>query len=187
MKFIYYGESEQPQFQCKLKAYRCRSMVKGRHCKKHTVLSSPYCWVHLLYQHHLRLLPSTVEGAGKGVFVIDKKQPVGTVVFKKGATICPYMGELINAQQLQDRYGDGNAPFVLEVSKDAFIDAACERSVGSMINHKPRRQANCEFVANRRDKTARLRATKNITNGQELFVSYGDDYDWDLGHYTTTR
>lgn len=55
-----------------------------------------------------------------------------------------------------------------------YEDAALRRGVGSVINHKPRAQANCEFFVS--GDHIELRAVKDIRNGQELYVSYGRDF-----------
>jgi hypothetical protein len=44
-----------------------------------------------------------------------------------------------------------------------------------MINTKPG-QNNCSFSINNRNKTASVKANKNIRNKEELFLSYGNAY-----------
>ena len=103
-----------------------------------------------------------------------------------GDTICPYNGQVINTHQLEQRYGEQTAPYAIRVKDNKYEDAALQRGIGSLANHKPRAQSNTEFVVSRDH--INLRATKNIRNGQELFVSYGNDYHFnEPGVHTTTN
>lgn len=113
--------------------------------------------------------------AGKGLFVLDKKQPTGTVLIKKDQTVCPYGGDLIDKATLDERYGDKTAPYAVQLSKNRFRDGGCARGVGSLINHDSRR-ANVAFSLNQNTKTVSIKATRNLKNGEELFVNYGREY-----------
>jgi SET domain-containing protein len=120
-------------------------------------------------------LPSTIPQAGKGLFVLDKKQPIGTVLIKKAQTVCPYGGELIDKDTLEKRYGNKTAPYAVQLSKTSFRDGGCARGVGSLLNHDSRR-ANVTFSVNQNSKTVSIKATRNLKNGEELFINYGREY-----------
>ena len=56
-------------------------------------------------------------------------------MFRKGDTIIDYVGEIINEATVVARYGeDYTATYTIQVGKDAFIDCACKRGVGSTAN-----------------------------------------------------
>jgi hypothetical protein len=164
-------ESEMESVQC------VEHAKNGERCKRKTVIGSPYCWTHLRSLHHLRIRPSGLAGAGKGLFA---ELPAGQVaahgnrpVFKKGETIVKYHGEAINATTLVNRYGDNTAPYTVQVAEGKFEDAARRRGVGALANNNPGRN-NARFSIYRG--AASLKASKNIMNGQEIFLAYGPAY-----------
>lgn len=162
-------------FRCDLKNSQCSANKKdGSRCSKRCVIGYEYCYSHLLYNKHLRIKASTIPNAGKGLYAISP-YPNDDVIFRKGSTITEYKGELINAQQLEQRYDGHNAPYGVQVDRNNFIDGAKFRTVGSLANNKPNHN-NAKLVINQRNKTARLEATKNIRNGDEIFLAYGQTY-----------
>jgi len=150
---------------------------QGKDCKLITCIGLPYCWVHLYYLHHLRIKQSTIPNAGNGVFAMDGSKPEKDIIFKKGAHITDFYGEILNLADIKARYGKNNAPYGILISgKDGiYEDGAIERGVGSLINHKPHSQANAKLSLSK-NKRIKIIATKNIRNNQEIFVDYGKDY-----------
>ena len=65
-------------------------------------------------------------------------------------------------------------------------DASLERGVGSILNHKPKRQANVEFIRGRNNRV-KLLATKPIRNHSELTASYGRNYRFNEDVRTSTN
>jgi SET domain-containing protein len=130
----------------------------------------------------LRVRPSTIPNAGKGLFAEDPLRADREIIFRVGDYIIDYTGESINENQLEERYGEYTGPYAIEVRGRSnqrgglFIDAAAERGVGSLINHRARSSANSVFVVDYRANRARLRAVRPIRNGDEIFVSYGNQY-----------
>jgi hypothetical protein len=174
------------KFNGQLKSMQC-DFVKadGHQCRRRCVIGLPCCFSHLPVRYHVIVKPSLIPGAGKGLFAYDKTKGPNDIVFKgerhttytrtPGDKICPYYGEIINQHQLQERYGENTAPYGIEISDNRYEDAALERGVGSLLNHKLRASSNCTFSINRNNRID-IRATKNIRNGQELHVSYGNQY-----------
>ena len=138
-----------------------------------TVISLPYCWMHLRSIMHLRIKPSSIPDAGLGLWADWAGAPNG-VVYKKGDNLGYYEGEHMSQEQLAERYDNG-APYAMHVNANEAIDGALERYYLAAVNHKPRAQCNVEFL-NPHQGRIRVRATKNIMNGQELFINYGNDY-----------
>jgi len=139
----------------------------------------------------LRILDSTIEGAGKGVFAIDPKQPHGAVIFKKNDHICKYDGQIISRAENDARYGDEHtALYSYNLSngraggEKRVEDASCHRGIGSMINHSDRPNA----IALQRGGRILIFAFRDIRNGQEIFTSYGNHY-WrdDFSSHITKR
>ena len=175
-------------FDCYVNAYICQAINKnGARCKRTTTIGTPYCHTHLLHIKHLKVKESTIPNAGKGVFAIDLKKGNNEIVFKKNETIAPYMGELLTNEDLQNRYDDYTAPYGIYVSKNQNRDAACDRGLGSLINHKPSAQSNVKFSVNPQNKTVSIKAKRNIRNGEELFANYGNEYNFDENTTYTTK
>ena len=163
----------------------------GTHCHNICVIGEHYCWIHLLWKEHLRIRPSNIHGAGKGVFAINKRLPENAVIFHKGQTIMNYDGEEVTRQTLDQRYGHHTAPYGVEVShrKNIYEDGAMQRSVMSCVNSPPNgTQPNCRLTTNRGRTYCIVKATKDIRNGQELYADYGHEYRFgeeEGTHYST--
>lgn len=156
-------------FQCQLESQQCEGLNrKGNQCRNRCVIGTPRCWVHLLKDNKVRIKQSQF---GKGLFAMDIDKGPNEVVFKKNHTIVQYTGEIINRDELERRYGMYTAPYAVQQDADTFIDSACSRGVGSLINHQPEARANCRFSYGRNN-NIQVKATKNIRNGQELYLNY---------------
>ncbi len=166
-------------FQCTIKTERCEVIkANGSRCKCKTLIGTPFCYTHLLHGKHLRVKNSTIPNAGKGLFAMLPNNNTNTIVFRKGDTIVEYKGEVINEDTLIQRYDDKTAPYAVQVGKDAYVDCGCKRGVGSIANTS-KGHNNATFSVNPRNKTAKLVATKNIKNNEEIFLSYGNSYQFD--------
>jgi len=167
------------QFEGDIICQRCIEInKKGNQCNKKTCIGTPYCWIHLLYNYKLKVKDSTIPNAGKGLFVIDKKAGDNDIIFRKNDKIITYGGELINRDELEDRYDEYTAPYGYQIDSNNFRDGALKRGVGTLGNNNAGRN-NAKIVANKRNKTASIKATNNIRNGSEIFISYGRDYRFD--------
>lgn len=179
-KFIYKdNENDEVIFEGLLESRRCEEKGKNNHrCKKRCIIGVPYCWIHLQYKHHLKIKPSTIPEAGLGLFAWDNKSE-GRPIFKKDQKIIDFIGEVITNEEKQERYGEYTAPYGLQTNENTIIDPALLRGVGSLANHKSFSTANAKFAVNQRTGTANLKAMKNIRDGDEIFVSYGNRYRFD--------
>ncbi len=98
--------------------------------------------------------------------------------FNPGDLIAPYKGEILTRAQKDARYGDGLAPYAVEVNKNTFIDSACSRGTASFINTKPKHNnARLSVYSGKAGHPpgASVKATKRILPDQEIFVDYGED------------
>ena len=157
---------------------RCSANTNaGAQCAQRTAVAH-LCWNHLQRDMGVRVKPSSVPGAGRGLFAA---RPAGLPAGHK----VPYTGD---AMELD---GDGarGGPFVLQTRNDSGIDAARRNSgLGRWINDPKgatdgqgrARQANCEFVLftprGERERVAAVRTLRPVPNGEELLVRYGRDY-----------
>ena len=181
------------KFRENLRSFHCSATNDtGTHCHNISVIGEHYCWIHLLWKKHLRIKPSNIQGAGKGVFAVNKRLPDNAVIFQKGQTILNYDGEEINRHTLEQRYGNNTAPYAVQVNRqrDIYEDGALDRSVMSCVNSPPNgTQANCRLTTNTERTHCIVKASRDIRNGQELFANYGGEYRFgeEEGTHFTTR
>jgi hypothetical protein len=177
-EFRFFGDGV--SFRCALQCTQCSFVhPKTEHrCKNRVCIGTPLCWVHLLAQKKLRILPSTLPGAGKGLFAVDRKAPTDGILFRSGDLIVEYGGEHVLRATLDERYGSFTAPYGLADGRNAE-DGACVRGAGTLCNHGNSRVANARFSHNRAANVFKIVATKTIRNGTEILVNYGRDYRFD--------
>lgn len=164
--------AHETDFTCKLECCRCAADTKtGGRCKRRTKKQLPYCYEHARSLLHVDIRPSTIPGAGLGLFALQE--------FKADDLIAPYKGELLTLAQMNERYhleDGGLAPYALQINANTFVDSACSRGTASFINTKPRHNnARFSVYSGRagHPPSASVRATKRIAPGQEIFVDYG--------------
>lgn len=169
-------------FQCNLKCTRCKGLTprdgssKQQQCTRTSCIGTPYCAEHMRSALNLCIRPSTIPGAGMGVFVCKSERSRAEFVFRKGRVVCDYGGEVVSEEELTRRYGDLTAPYGLAGDTDGYYeDAACLRGIGSMINHNAE-NTNVKYHHDLRSKKMVIVATQNIRDGEELFIDYGPDY-----------
>jgi len=174
-KFKYYIDDEL-NFECNLESHRCQGRtLHNLRCKRNCVIGFEYCFTHLQKVKHLVIRQSQIINGGKGLYAFNKTKPNNAVIFKKDEIICQYNGELLDDDERYDRYENYNSPYAVDVYNNQCIDAACKRGIGSMANTKPNHN-NATFSVNARTKTANIKATKNIRNGEEIYLSYGRSF-----------
>lgn len=178
--------------QCDRCQYNVTSNVK---CQRRVCIGLPYCWQHSKQMYNVRVKDSRI--AGKGLFVETPSRlqhDVRGPVFKKNDFICPYNGKRIKHNKLNRIYpGDCVAPYAWCGTRDCE-DAASKRGIGSLANGEgPRRnriQTNARLTQFSpklsgkyfgsgpapRNKQVWLQATRDIYNGEEIIIEYGDDY-----------
>ena len=176
-------------FQCDLESRQCdaHSARTDERCRRRCVIGLTKCWSHTRSELHLRIKDS--ELGGKGVFAYNphaEGKPVFRGTAERGQNIIPYLGEEVTDAERKVRYGNSTAPYLMSPVPNRFIDSACIRGIGGMINHAPQSKANCTFTQN-----GNVRAIKSIKHGTELLVNYGRDgkraYRFDDNVHDTTR
>lgn len=155
-------------FRCKLVTRQC--FWKGG-CKRRITIGLPYCWQHTKKAFNVQVRDSRIPNAGKGLFALKD--------FARKQAIVPYYGETLTQEQIDRRYpGDSLAPYVEKLGDTSkFLDAACVRSIGSMINGSDdRRKCNCEAVMSKSKKFVVIRTIQSVQKGDEFILWYGKNY-----------
>lgn len=117
-------------------------------------------------EEHFDIGPSTIEGAGQGLFAKTH--------IKEEDTIGYYTGEVIGEKE----FHNPNRPFsayVLWVSRrHIIVGEGPKANYTRFINHSD--EPNAFLVVSTRWKTARFEALRDIAPGEEIFFDYGEDY-----------
>ena len=174
----FHHKTEEGRFDGKLKTVRCSQMKKDEtQCKNKVTIGVSVRHIHNKTKYNVRKRKSLIEEAGLGLFAFDPKlaKDSKSIVFRKGDKIVPYEGEIIDKDELEDRYDITTAPYTVLVKKDKYIDSALVRGIGSLINHMPKKK-NCKFSVSHVKGTVNIIATKNIRNNDEIYLSYGRQY-----------
>ena len=157
---------------------RCTAITKkGAPCRQRTA-KGQFCWCHLSSERGLRIKPSTVPGAGLGLFAA-RRLPAHSAIDYTGDRV-PLAG---------DR--DGGVYF-LQTKRNEAIDAARTNAGEGRWVNDPRgtaQRANAEFslyTPPGGQRRAGLRTTRAILEGEEILVKYGADY-WRFSRAKTQR
>jgi len=179
--FNYYNPNNGEKiFQKKLHTGICQGISKnGQRCSRKSCIGFEYCYTHLLSVKHLRIKESNIPNAGKGLFALNKNEPENAIIFKKNEKIVNYNGEMINNRERMNRYQGFNAPYAVELSNNNIVDSATKRGVASTSNHTNRSRSNAKLSVDNRNKVVSIKATKNILNGEEILINYGNSYTFD--------
>lgn len=181
--FSFYDDNGDRTFYSRMFSGQCRADIKnGNRCRRRCVIGIEFCHSHLPTEMKLQIRDSEY---GLGLFAYDPTAEDNEIVFRKGDKVCNYEGEILSQQELTDRYALNTAPYGMTVSANRKIDSALRRGIGSMINHgTTQQQRNVAFILDNRRQTISLRATKNIRQNAQLYVSYGDNYNFDENFQT---
>lgn len=195
-----YTRANGTKFECQMKTMQCMHMIADskarsgeRRCKRRSTYTLPYCYQHLINDYHLRIGrtqlrtqhgQTTQRLSFLGLFACDKKADDDAIVFKKGQRIIPYLGELLTRTQLDARYpGNETGPYALDLHSRSgdVVDGACVRGVGGLVNMcRPSVNPGCGKNNARFTVSAghfpNIVATRNIRNGEEIYISYGPRY-----------
>lgn len=193
MPKYFHFHTPQNNFNGQLQSQQCEFiLVTGNRCRRRCLIGLPMCRPHLEKRYHVEIKQSTIPNAGLGLFVKDRTRDDNEVIFRANDTIVPYSGELLpnGRQTILNRYGMNTAPYGIAISeaRGDFEDGALRRGVGTLVNHKPHSQANSRIgITNTQPRKAQIKATKNIRNGQEIFASYGNTYNFNENVETSTN
>jgi len=158
----------------------------GKRCTRKTCFTLPMCWQHL--QNKMHLQRKRVPGKGFGLFAKDPKEKAHAIVFRQRQWIAPLGGEVVTKGEMDRRYGQHNAPYGVQITKDLFADGLGERGVGCNANTimgKPLKDGRLPSIASGTNAWIKIRNRspwlqvqdhKVIRNGQEILNSYGKSY-----------
>lgn len=124
-------------------------------------------------QRNLEIRPSSIEGAGNGLFT--------RVAFANNELVTMYGGIRMSENIYLSNtsvFPPGLDAYLLE-TPDMFIDGRTNfrlaKELGRWITHSKNR-ANCKFIVEGEAGKIAIRATRDIEPGEELFLNYGNNY-----------
>jgi len=115
----------------------------------------------------LKIGKSQVQGAG--CFTMED--------LKKGEYVAEYLGEIVSRAEQEKQ--KNSSKFLFEIGdKDFLLDGSRFGSELAKMNHRPEKEANCEFKLKRVAGEWRVGvwAVRDIGLGEELFAYYGELY-----------
>jgi len=117
-------------------------------------------------EEHFEVRPSSIEGAGRGLFA---KTHIG-----EDDTIGYYTGEVIDEKEFHDPDRPFSAYVLWVCRTHILIGEGPKANYTRFINHSD--EPNAFLVVSSRWKTARFEALRDIEPGEEIFFNYGEDY-----------
>ena len=169
-------------WECPIHCARCEYIkANDQQCRNRVCHGSPLCWQHNRMEWGVRARPSTIPGAGKGLFA--------TRAFAEDEWICPMTCEQITQVCLDQRYpGDMTAPYAdIDLGSGEITDCACSRGIASQANAlfqpngfvRPIGDHNAialtGYDAQNVSMGIWVAARTNILAGAEIFLWYGTD------------
>ena len=155
---------------------RCSASTKsGEQCKIITCKYSEFCWIHTKQLFDLGIKPSNIPNAGSGLFTYKE------IPAKK--TICVYSGDVLTV----DNYIANNSGYGIAIPNGRIVDAKSTQScLGRYANNcRPmdKTAGNCNgnnakfsILTRAGQTTIRIKSTKRIPAGSEIFVAYGSGF-----------
>lgn len=111
------------------------------------------------------------------MFVHDEAKGPNDIIFRPNQIICRYNGQHITNAELNNRYHQLTGLYAAKLSNNEIIDSALERGVGTFANTRPNHN-NASLAISHQNHTIlySIKASRNIRNNQEIYLSYGPNY-----------
>ena len=150
------------------KVQQCTSnTIRAQRCKKRTAHTNK-CWIHLATQDNLRIKPSNITAAGKGLFAWKEG-------FKKGVKISRYTGRRLNKYQIDLKYGDKTAEYAI-CNGNKCVDSNYTTDAAARFANDARKTNFKNNASLTGRNNFALKAKTNIQPHQEVLTSYGKEY-----------
>ena len=151
-------------FQSKETKQRCEAIFRGVQCPRMTV-AGPVCTQHASEIYGVEVKDSNIENAGRGLFATRR--------FRKKEIIEEYKGTIVIDEPSEDVL----LPYAITTKTDVIIDASETTSclVRFINGVREEKDANVFFEDYGIDQV-RIRTTRPIKKGEELYAYYGTEY-----------
>jgi hypothetical protein len=156
---------------------RCHgTKADGARCTRRTCKIGRFCFQHLSKEVNLAVRPSTIAGAGQGLFS-TKVVSIPANKRQSGVPLIQYTGEQLTSAQHDARYGaDERGQYVLRLGPNRYIDARSTQSSAARYANacdRPGYKKPCNAKFNN---AGNLVAVKKLPKNSEILTRYGSDY-----------
>jgi hypothetical protein len=152
----------------------CHQYENGDFCKNEQIYE--LCDIHAIKDRKVKVCNSLIDPSFLGLFAYNGIYDSEEIVFKKNDLIFEYEGIVMTKMEIDQLYPDEQPSYVVQISKDIFIDCVDHRCLAAMINTSRytngRFKSNCRFSVSPANKTCKIVATRNIYNCEEILNSY---------------
>ena len=161
--------SRKPKTQSVRKSQQCVSnTLKEQRCRKRTAHTQK-CWIHLSRQDNLRIKPSNIPNAGKGLFAWKKPIPRDTLISK-------YTGRKLSKKELDQKYGKGRADYAICNRRGRCVDSTYTTDAAARFVNDSKGTSFGNNSKINGKQVFKLKATRTIPANNEIFTSYGREY-----------
>lgn len=167
-------------FQGTLECHQCAFIkLDGNRCKRRTCKALPYCYQHSSSVLGVKIGPSTIPGAGSGLYAT--KEFRGSNGDKKW--IAPLNGEHLTKAQVDGRYtANATAPYTVENGNTSY-DGALKRYIGHYSNsvfgangYSKLSGTNASIGIHKQVPWLKAEIGKTIKPGREILTYYGNQF-----------
>jgi len=95
----FFSRGSVSSFSGPLNFFNCPASLDGLQCPRGSFIHAPYCRFHMRSILQLDVVPSSIPGAGRGLFSLVPRS--------KGDRLVEYLGEVISAHDVEKRYPKG--------------------------------------------------------------------------------
>jgi hypothetical protein len=161
--------SRKPKTQSVRKSQQCVSnTLKEQRCRKRTAHTQK-CWIHLSRQDNLRIKPSNIPNAGKGLFAWKKPIARNTLISK-------YTGRKLSKKELDKKYGKGRADYAICNQRGRCVDSTYTTDAAARFVNDSKGTSFGNNSKINGKQIFKLKATRAIPANNEIFTSYGREY-----------
>jgi hypothetical protein len=161
--------SRKPKTQSVRKSQQCVSnTLKEQRCRKRTAHTQK-CWIHLSRQDNLRIKPSNIPNAGKGLFAWKKPIARNTLISK-------YTGRKLSKKELDQKYGKGRADYAICNQRGRCVDSTYTTDAAARFVNDSKGTSFGNNSKINGKQIFKLKATRAIPANNEIFTSYGREY-----------
>ena len=165
--------------------------LSGTRCKRRTARDGK-CWYHGIMENGLRIDKASNPALGLGLFArLDPKRVHrGVKIFDKDEDICLYKGEILTDREIERKYpGDVDSAYCINLRNEG-VNKNGERYPSKNIDASKTTSCWCRYANAARDNNAKLggvyrdndyiklKAIKNIYDGEEITARYNRDERW---------
>lgn len=168
--FRTYNKKQEEVHRCKIESQQCKQVKKdGNQCRKKTAMGLPYCYTHLRFE-------KKVLKKNNQLLAWSSDLSSETPVFPRRSVIFAYQGEILDEDDMTDRYQDTIPSHIFVAThtttkEKLYLDTGCKRGISFYLG-KSDSDNNCSFKITQSGSNIRIEliAKKAIYHGEQLIA-----------------